>query len=209
MKIDLHCHTYPASSCSNMSVENLIAKADELGLDGVCLTEHNKPWKAEDISRLREETGFPVFRAMEVTTKEGDILVYGLHKEIEDVPTAAELRLIVDDVGGYMIAAHPFRGFLMFGFSELSVTPQRAAERPIFQAVDALEAYNCKVSRPETDITLEVAAILGLPCIAASDAHALDAVGNFFTDFQADIATEEELITELAAGRFSIDTFRA
>ena len=32
-----------------MSVENLIAKADELGLDGVCLTEHNKPWKAEDI----------------------------------------------------------------------------------------------------------------------------------------------------------------
>ena len=191
-----------------MSVENLIAKADELGLDGVCLTEHNKPWNAEEISRLRQETGFPVFRGMEVTTKEGDILVYGLHDEIEGVPTAAELRLIVDDVGGYMIAAHPFRGFLMFGFSELSVTPERAAERPIFQAVHAVEAYNCKVSEQETSITIEVAGMLGLPCIAASDAHALDAVGKYYTEFQTEITTEEELIGELAAGRFDIKAFR-
>ena len=208
MKIDLHCHTFPASSCSNMSIEDLAARAMEIGLDGICLTEHNTPWKREDIEKLRKETAFLILRAMEVTTKDGDILVFGLHEEMDTVMTALELRSKVDDIGGYMIAAHPFRGFLMFGFSELSLTAERAAERPIFQAVHAIEAFNSKVSQQETEIAFDVADRLGLPCVAGSDAHALDAVGKFFTEFPGNISCEEELLSELIAGRFSIESFR-
>ena len=208
MKIDLHCHTYPASTCSNMSIDELVARAMEIGLDGICLTEHNKPWKREDIQKLAQETGFLILRAMEVTTKEGDILVFGLHEEMNTVMTAAELRTHVDGVGGYMVAAHPFRGFLMFGFSELSLTPERAAERPIFQAVHAIEAFNSKVSQQETETAFEVAGRLGLPCVAGSDAHAIEAVGKFFTEFEENISSEEELLNALIAGRFSIESLR-
>jgi len=191
-----------------MSVDDLVARAAEIGLDGICLTEHNKPWKREDLERRRENAGVLVFRAMEVTTKDGDILVFGMHEEPHTVTTARELRSRIDDIGGYMIAAHPFRGFLMFGFSELSLTPERAAERPIFQAVHAIEAFNSKVSRQETETAFEVADRLGLPCVAGSDAHALEAVGKFFTEFPKSISSEEELLEELMAGRFSIDSFR-
>jgi predicted metal-dependent phosphoesterase TrpH len=208
MKIDLHCHTFPASSCSNMSIEDLVARAMAIGLDGVCLTEHNKPWKREDVEGLRDQTGFLILRAMEVTTKDGDILVFGLHEEMDTVMTALELRRRIDEVGGYMIAAHPFRGFLMFGFSELSLTSERAAERPLFQAVHAVEAYNSKVSQQETETAFDVAGRLGMPCVAGSDAHAVEAVGKFFTNFQENISSEEELLSELIAGRFCIEPLR-
>lgn len=205
MNIDLHSHTLPASPCSHMSVEELIQTAKERDLDGICLTEHNKPWDSDTISRLREKFDFPIFRGIEVTTKDGDILVFGLHEEMNMILTASELRQHVADMGGYMIAAHPFRGFLMFGFSELSLTTERAAERPIFRAVDAIEAYNCKVTQQETRTAFEVAARLGLPCVAGSDAHKVIDVGKHATQFEKEITTEEELIAELLAGRFSVE----
>jgi len=208
LNIDLHCHTYPASSCSNMSVEDLAGKAKEMGLGGICLTEHNKPWDRDKVLRLIDKFGLPIFRGMEVTTKDGDILVFGLHEPIDDVPTASELRRRVEDTDGFMIAAHPFRGFLMFGFSDLSLSPERAAERAVFQHVDALEAYNCKVTQREIEIAFEVAEKRGLPCVAGSDAHTLDAVGKLFTRFENDVSSEEELIAELIAGRYSIEPLR-
>ena len=139
---------------------------------------------------------------------DGDILVFGLHQEMDEILSASELRQRYADMGVYMVAAHPFRGFLLFGFSELSLTPERAAERPIFQAVDAIEAYNCKVSRPETEMAFEVAARLQLPCVAGSDAHKVADVGKLYTHFEKTISSEEELIAELVAGRFSVEPLR-
>lgn len=204
MKIDLHSHSMPLSACSHMTPEELVQAAKESGLDGICLTEHNKPWDNDEVKRLRDEFEFPVFRGMEVTTKDGDILVFGLHERIDEVVTAAELRRHIADKGAYMIAAHPFRGFLMFGFSQLSLTPERAAERPIFRAVDAIEAHNCKVTGQESDMAFEVASLMRLPCVAGSDAHKVADIGKLYTVFETTISTEEELVAELAAGHFSI-----
>ena len=186
-----------------MTVEELIQTAKESGLDGICLTEHNKPWDPDEILRLRDKFDFLVFRGMEVTSKDGDILVFGYHKDVDEILTAAELRERVEDA--YMIAAHPFRGFLVFGFPQLSLTPEHAAERPIFHAVDAIEAYNCKVTGQETEMAFSVASMLNLPCVAGSDAHKVADVGKLYTDFSNVVSTEEELIAELFAGHFSIE----
>ncbi len=188
-----------------MTVDELIARAKGIGLDGICLTEHNCPWQREEIQKLREKFDFAVFGGMEVTTKDGDILVFGLRDGIKDILTARELRERVSDAGGFMIAAHPFRGFLMFGFSQLSLTPERAALRPIFQSVDAIEAYNCKVTDQESRIAFEVADKLRLPCVAGSDAHTVADVGKFVTRFDNPICTDEELVAELWALRFRIE----
>jgi len=187
-----------------MTPEELIQAAKESGLDGICLTEHNKPWDRDEAQRLSDKFEFTIFRGMEVTTKDGDILVFGLHENIDEVLTASEVRQRTRDKGVYMIAAHPFRGFLMFGFSELSLTPERASERPIFQAVDAIEAYNCKVTGQESDMAFQVASLMGLPCVAGSDAHKVADIGKLYTNFDRTISTEEELVAELAAGHFSI-----
>ena len=52
MVIDLHVHSSPASPCSSIPVEQLIEEARAIGLDGICLTDHNhrlgsaRRWKA-------------------------------------------------------------------------------------------------------------------------------------------------------------------
>ena len=188
-----------------MTVVELIRAGKERGLDGICLTEHNKPWDREEVLRLSEEFEFPIFRGIEVTTKDGDILVFGFHEETPEIMTAGELRQRVTQVGGYMIAAHPFRGFLLFGFPELSLTPEQAAERPIFHEVDAIEAYNCKVTEQETRMAFELAELLHLPCVGGSDAHKVVDVGKYATNFENTISSEKELLAELIAGRFSVE----
>jgi predicted metal-dependent phosphoesterase TrpH len=203
VKIDLHSHSLPLSTCSHMTPKELVQRAKESGLDGICLTEHNKAWNPDEIRKLRDTFEFPVFRGMEVTSKDGDILVFGFHENIDEILTAAELRERA--AGAYTVAAHPFRGFLVFGFPQLSLTPEHAADRPIFHAVDAIEAYNCKVTGQETEMAFNVASMLDLPCVAGSDAHKVADIGKLYTHFDNNISTEEELVAELFAGRFSIE----
>jgi hypothetical protein len=49
-----------------------------------------------------------------------------------------------------------------------------------------------------------VAARLGLPGTAGSDAHEVHEVGKWTTDFECEIENEQQLIEELQAGRFSM-----
>ena len=62
MVIDLHMHTAPASPCSSISVEALIAEARRIGLDGIVITDHNYWWSEEEVARLRREHDFLVLR---------------------------------------------------------------------------------------------------------------------------------------------------
>ena len=57
MLIDLHTHTYPKSDDSFIGVDELIERAKQEGLDGICLTEHDAFWSVDealDLSRKHE-----------------------------------------------------------------------------------------------------------------------------------------------------------
>jgi hypothetical protein len=103
-----------------------------------------------------------------------------------------------------MIAAHPFRGFKTFGIGQLQMTVEQACSRKMFDYLDALEIRNGKVSDEENEMAARVADRLGLPGTAGSDAHRLDEVGKWVTDFEHAIENEQELIEELRAGRFTV-----
>ena len=121
MIIDLHVHTNRLSVDSVLDPEEAIQQAKQRGLDGFCITEHNKLWQPEEIKRLRDKWNFLVLSGVEMDTVEGHILVFGLHEEIETFLRASELRQQVDEVGGVMIVAHPFKGFRVFGISQLGL----------------------------------------------------------------------------------------
>ncbi len=108
-----------------------------------------------------------------------------------------------------MIAAHPFRGFLLFGVAQLRLDVEQACRRSVFQYVDAAEVLNCKVTDPENEMARRVADRLGLLPVAGSDAHRLDEVGRCLTILRKKVVTERELIEELRAGRFSIQSEKA
>jgi len=150
--IDIHIHTKPLSADSNLDAEEAIQGAKKLGLDGICLTEHNRSWALEEIEALRLKWNFPIFGGVEVDTIEGHVLVFGLHRDFEGVIRVDELRKAVVEEQGVMIAAHPFKGFRAFGFSELNLTPEQGSKRPVFKSVDAIEGFNGKSNEKENGL---------------------------------------------------------
>ena len=204
MRIDLHTHTSPRSPCSSLDPLELIREATRLELDGICLTEHQVVWQPGEIAELAQETPVKIFRGNEFTTNQGDILVFGYEEDIKELLTIEELRDRVAAAGGFMIAAHPFRGFKTFGIGQLQMTVEQACSRKMFDYVDALEIRNGKVSDEENEMAARVADRLGLSGTAGSDAHRLDEVGKWVTDFERAIENDQELIEELRAGRFTV-----
>lgn len=204
MRIDLHVHTSPRSPCSSLDPLALIQEARRLKLDGICLTEHQVVWDPRDVDKLAQDGGIKIFRGNEFTTNQGDILVFGYEKDIKELLTIEELHDEVKTSEGFMIAAHPFRGFKTFGIGQLQMTVEQACRRTVFNFVDALEIRNGRLSDEENDMARKVAAQLGLRGTAGSDAHKIDEVGKWVTKFEVEITNEKELIKELRAGRFTI-----
>lgn len=208
MIIDLHVHTRAFSPCSNIDPEEAIQEARRVGLDALCFTEHNKLWKKEDIRDLGKKWGFPVFRGMEVETREGHMLVFGLKEEIDRLFSAAELKEIVDRAQGVIIAAHPFRGFLIFSFSSQTLTAEEASQRPYLQMVPAIETCSGKSTKKENELAAEVCRKLSARGVGGSDAHVLHEIGRCATTFERTVRSEDELINELKGGRFRAGYFR-
>ncbi len=200
MLIDLHVHTYPASSCASDSLEDQIKEAKNIGLNAICLTDHNYIWDKDIVESIKDKLDFLILRGTEITTDQGDILVFGL----EEVPNNTrgmikleELREEVIKRKGFMIAAHPFRGFLIFGVDQLGLTPKKASKRKLFQFIDAIEVLNGRVNNNENIFTHKVANICKLPETGGSDAHESKEVGIYATYFKEKIENEKELIDAL------------
>jgi hypothetical protein len=115
----------------------------------------------------------------------------------------------VDDAGGFMIVAHPFRHFFdpihfrRDGSTPFDMTPEEAAERmPVFGLVDDLEIGNGGSTPRENQFALRVARVLGKRGIGASDCHSTQGVGCFTTVFDEELRDQAHLVELLRAGRF-------
>ena len=208
MRIDLHIHTAPLSACSYIAPHELVQEARRLRLDGICLTEHQVLWDPADVDKLAREAGIKIFRGNEFTTNQGDVLVFGFYEDIKELMMIQELRETVQKAGGYMIAAHPFRGFKTFGIGQLNMTVAQASKRKVFEFVDAVEIGNGKLSPDENDMARKVAQKLNLPGTGGSDAHRIDELATWVTVFEENIENEQGLLQELHAGRFRAEVGR-
>jgi predicted metal-dependent phosphoesterase TrpH len=208
MILELHVHTKPRSPCSHIEPAELIAEAALLRLDGICLTEHHVLWTPAELAELAGASGMALFAGNEITTDQGDVVVFGYREPVPGVVPIAELRPAVVAAGGFMIAAHPLRGFKNFGVAMLKMTADHAARRKVFQHVDAVEVRNSRLNDDENGMAAEVAAKLGLVGVGGSDAHRVDEIGRCVTILERTVATEEELIAELRNRRFTLGTAR-
>ena len=205
MRIDLHIHTSPLSACSYIDPHELVREARRLELDGICLTEHQVVWNPKEVNNLAREGGIKVFRGNEYTTNQGDVLVFGFYEDIKELMLIQELREMVKKAGGFMIAAHPFRGFKTFGIGQLQMTVDQACKRKMFEFVDAIEVHNGKLSADENDMARKVSEKLRLPGTAGSDAHRVDEIATAVNTFDDDIRDEDQLVSALHAGRFRVE----
>lgn len=182
-----------------MTPTELVRRAKYIGLDGVCITDHNRVWDREIIRKLGRDNDIVVIGGVEVSTESGDILVYGLHRPVREVQEIEELRMMVDETGGVMIAAHPFRGEFAVFNNPLAL--DAVGKRPAFRYLDGLEVCNGLSGEPERAFSAEVAAHLNLAATGGSDAHAVLGIGRCFTICDEPLGGEEDLIRTIKERR--------
>jgi predicted metal-dependent phosphoesterase TrpH len=182
-----------------MEPADLVRRAEEMGLDAVCITEHNAAWEEDALRALDDGTTLRLFGGVEVSTEWGDVLVFGLEGEAPRVGHIEELRRIVDRSGGVMIAAHPFRRYSVAG---VAADTEEASRSPVLRWVDAAEVFNGLSTRAEVELAQEVLTRLGLPGVGGSDSHAPHTLGSCYTVFERPLTTVNDLVKEVKASRF-------
>jgi len=201
MIIDLHTHTRPWSDDSNLELPELIHRAKQVGLDAICITEHDWFWNQNDLARVIEEHDFLVLPGVETNTDDGHFLVFGIDRYTFGMHHTEFLKHIVDRAGGVMILAHPYRR--NFHTSEdIGEEVERYCQNPIFRFVEIIETCNGRASPRENEFSQELCRQLSLNGAGGSDAHSASDLPSYATHFEKTISNVAELITELKAGRF-------
>lgn len=211
MLIDFHTHTTRGSADSNLDPFALVGQAQKIGLEGVCITEHDHAWADAKIDDYARERGVTLFRGIEVTTEWGHVGTFGLDQYVGGIYKVKELRRVINDVGGFLIANHPFRYKLDPRFQFIHKTPPIDVSNPasasaaleVLQYVDAIEVVNGACSDEENLFAHAVAQHLGCKGVGGSDSHSAQSIGCAVTILEQPVTTVRELIDELKAGRFS------
>ena len=191
---------------SFIEADELIVEAKRIGLDGVCITDHDGFWDHSEVEDLSKRHDFLVLPGCEVTTEEGHLLVYGLKRYIFGMHRAGFVKDKLDRERGAMVVAHPYRRTYRKGahtdedaYAEMM---DRAARNHVFGMADAVEVMNGRGLPEENAFSGDMARRFGLPGTGASDAHRLEDLGSFATEFERRVTSLDDLIAELRAGRF-------
>jgi predicted metal-dependent phosphoesterase TrpH len=201
MIIDLHTHTWPYSDDSDLRPHEVIEQAKRSGIDGICFTEHDWHWKEEDIAELSREHDFPVFQGMEISSEEGHLLVFGLNEYQFGMHHAEFIRKLVDEVGGVIILAHPYRARVRYNSNPAQLLDS-ICNNHVFDLVDAVEVLNGRSKSKENRFAQDLLQRLYSKGVGGSDAHSTEDIPSFATEFERKISSIEELVVELKAGRF-------
>jgi predicted metal-dependent phosphoesterase TrpH len=194
MRFDLHMHTTRHSPDSDMDPFVLVRRAQEIGLDGVVITEHDWLWTEDEMEELRSAApGLVVLAGVEVSAREGHFLAYGVRDPFA-VPRGigvADLCREVHHQGGAVVAAHPFRWGQPFDAILVEEQPE----------LDGLELMTSNMDLLCRARAAEVFRRHPLAGLGSSDAHHESVLGVCFTDFDMTIQTNGDLVEAICNRR--------
>ncbi|MGA2120804.1 MAG: PHP domain-containing protein [Methanoregula sp.] len=188
---DLHVHTN-YSKDGESSVEEILRKAEVVGLDAIAITDH------DSVDGAKKALSIPspvlVIPGIEVSTKQGHLLVLGV---TEIIPAGLDVVATVNiarRMGALAILPHPYHVW------RHGVARRKKAGMHI---VDAVEAFNSRyIVGSANQKAARIAKRLGKPCVGGSDAHNAKFVGFGRTYIDAE-KNVPAILEAIRAGRVS------
>lgn len=163
---DLHVHTN-VSRDGESSVEEILKRAEEVGLDAIAITDHDSVDGAKQAMACT--TDVIVIPGIEVSTKQGHLIVLGVTDIIPSGLDVGETIALAHDLGAVLILPHPFHMW-RHGVARKKRAPMLL--------VDAVEAFNSRyIVGSANGKAGRMAKRLGKPCVGGSDAHNAKFVG--------------------------------
>lgn len=219
---ETHLHTSQSSACARYTGAQMAKACKEARYTGIIVTDHNwggntavnrrMPWKLwveefakgyEDAAKMGRRIGLDVFFGYEAGYRGTEFLIFGLDKEFMlghpalKTATVQEQFRLVQEGGGMVIHAHPFR--------EESYIPEI---RLYPGYVDGVEGINATHSNPKStahnDPAFDAKAVAyakehGLFLTAGSDIHSTDLFGGGMA-FRRRMKSIQDLISALRSG---------
>jgi predicted metal-dependent phosphoesterase TrpH len=194
MHFDMHIHTSRHSPDSVMDPVAMVRRARQLGLDGLVITEHDWLWTEAELQELRAvEPELVVLAGIEVSAREGHFLVYGVYNPfaLGRGIGVADLCREVHRQGGAVVAAHPFR----WGqpFDEIL-----SEERP---ELDGLEMMSNNMDATCRRRAADIQRGRHFAELGNSDAHDVNTLGFCYTQFDATVRNNRELVAAIRERR--------
>ena len=163
---DLHVHTN-VSRDGESSVEEILKRAEEAGLDAIAITDHDSVDGAK--RAMACASNVIVIPGIEVSTKQGHLIVLGVTEVIPSGLDVGETIAMAHDLGAVLILPHPFHMW-RHGVARKKRAPMLL--------VDAVEVFNSRyIVGSANGKAGRMAKRLGKPCVGGSDAHNARFVG--------------------------------
>lgn len=199
MRFDMHCHTNEGSPDGRIRLSEYISILKEKKYQGMLITDHNSYKAYRYYLKYKDDPiyeNFTVLKGIEYDTIDaGHFLV--IVPENAKIPilelrglSVKALIEIVHSFGGILGPAHPC------GEKYLSLcnTKRYRKDPDIMKQFDFVETFNSCESMASNCAAHDLAKKYSLPGFGGSDAHKSDCAGMAYTDFNASIFNESELI---------------
>lgn len=161
---------------SSMTIEQIFEKAEKKGLSAIAITDHDNIEASFKGQELAKKYGIILIPSLEITTREGHVLAYGVSKNIKPLMSAKEAIDEVHRQNGVAVAAHPFYFMGLNAFYSL-----KRRQYVKLLAIDGVEAVSCATGISHK--SKKIAKMLNLAVIGGSDAHCLSVIGFGLTIF--------------------------
>jgi predicted metal-dependent phosphoesterase TrpH len=158
---------------SGTALEELAARARELGLSRIALTDHNT---AEGAIALHRQEPELVIAGEEVKTTEGEVIGLFIDHTIKAWQRPEAVMDEIHAMGGLVYVPHPFDRW------RANFAPHRLVA--LADKIDIIEGYNQWADPGANQAAAEIACDLGKPVAFGSDAHSVGELGHSWIEVE-------------------------
>ncbi|MDQ2942387.1 MAG: PHP domain-containing protein [Candidatus Dormibacteraeota bacterium] len=188
MRVDLHLHSH-YSHDGQSSLEQLIQRCAECGLDRIALTDHNTVEGARLLAEMAPELAIV---GEEAKTNEGEVIGLFITGRLPPFLPAEDVMELVHDMGGLTYIPHPLdRHRAHFRIERLVELADR---------IDIVETYNPWCEPAANQAAERLASDLGKVTATGSDAHAASELGRSWMEID-DYTSPRDFLEKLRYAR--------
>jgi predicted metal-dependent phosphoesterase TrpH len=191
VRVDLHLHSN-YSHDGQSSLEELIERCAEIGLDRIALTDHNTMEGAQALANMAPELAII---GEEAKTREGEVIGLFITRRLPPYLRPEEVMDLIHEMGGLSYIPHPLdRHRANFRLERILELADR---------IDIIETYNAWCEPAENEAAARLAAELGMVTATGSDAHAAHELGRSWMEIE-DYTSPLDFLEKLRSARHVI-----
>ena len=193
MRVDLHLHSR-YSHDSRTTLDQLIERSRECGLERIALTDHNTVEGALELARIAPELAIV---GEEAKSLEGEVIGLFITRRLPPYQRPEHVMDLVHEMGGLTYIPHPFDR------NRSHFRAERIVE--LADRIDIIEVHNPWCDHAANAAAARLAADLGKVTATGSDAHSAHELGRSWMEME-DYVDVADFLAKLRDARHVVTT---